>query len=97
MHVIHFLALGTGREYFQETLEQVFGLEIILLVIVAIGEFVIEVFEALAALKNGEQVFVELLGVVVLLLGIVLFRHPVLVFIVIALQNLSKLRAGTDS
>jgi hypothetical protein len=56
----------------------------------AIGVLIINVFKMVRSLHHPEKVIIELLGVVIVLFDIVLFRHLQLVVIVRGLHDFRK-------
>src|SRR5437868_552184 len=90
-HIIALFRSGAGREILHEGLEQVLCIQVVLLVVIGIRELVIHVLVTGSTLHIGEYIFKELLGVPILLVGIVLFSHFVLILIILALHDLTKL------
>src|SRR5437764_903395 len=68
-HIVHLFRLGTIGIDFQKGLEQVLRVRIVFLVISAIGIFIIDVLELGLSPVVRQDIFIELLGIVVFLLG----------------------------
>jgi hypothetical protein len=95
-HVFTLLSFRTGREILYETLEKVLRIQIIFLVVIRVSELVIHVLIPGRTLYIRKDIFKELLGVTVLLIGIELLRHLVFVLEILALHDLPEF-TGTGS
>jgi hypothetical protein len=90
-HVITFFALVARREILYKVFEEVFCIEVILIVVIRIRVFIIHVLIAGSSLYIRKNIFKELRCMTIVLIGIILFRHFGFILIIFALKDLGEL------